>query len=1078
MHYLVYKDAEGRLSRETWEKIKKDYADQDIDVSREELLADEASAYYTEAILGPTVTVDMLLGKEPSLAKKILNFFTGAARAYSKDAKLSREARRHYKRFKKLFDSFAERNKGRNAETAGAAVESGESERYSLAINAETEIDDVLKNKFHKDFVKLTDNTPPILLAQKGVKNLPLHMKPTHVRENILTEKEALAKGYRVDEHTHYHGLGKTLFLKIIEDLDNVQEAYRGTKNAEKTERRENYFILISTIKDADENIINIPIYINEKGLYHNVIVDTNKAATVFGRNNLRDYIAREVRKGNLVRIKNRSLQVGDAVALIATPYDVNASDTSISQNAKKSTDSAKKVSENFSESGKSIRKSKDVEATLAEKHREDALREFGVTSDYAKAGFVLPNGRMLKLGSESSAGVNHSNIVRVLGDIPRGKAVSAFISEGNVRVKQNGIEIPSDVPMTEGQKRALRRLISSSLAEQDSFFVDIADESGELVASVDYDGRDSAENVLWDIDNYYERGKIPVGTAASYRFSKDIEAKIAEYKKPITLKDVMSLRAIGRKSINEFTSAEIETAGKWAYKFYKEMGVKSPFFRAWFGDWRAYDKSEVKIVDTKKDNRKTIINNDTGWVIQTSKKVHKETLSHRGAPQATAVKYLPYIDDITENAILLNSEMSDKDNPNSLMFHTMYAYTEIMGYPALLKLRVEELFYYNDKESGELMRDYILQNVEEESVSERSRLSRSNHSDTNSSKISISDLFDFVKRYDKEFQPKSVNPALLNEDGTPKVFYHGTREQFTTFELQDKPKFGRALGDGFYFTPDYDKAFKFANGLFSKGQDRGGIIMPVYLRMENPYIIEKDADRTKWAKEYNAGKYDGIIDLKNDTYYVEGQGQIKSATDNIGTFDGASKDIRYSRDIEAKLSDDASVGPRMEDENGNLVPLRLEGFTDEKGQLIQEKSDDASKGVTKRLRKSDRLSPKTFERLKKDGGRVIISDELYENIVRRSDKATARKLLGRWGYSAKAEARRQKDAELLGRTFKPKESISAEDYVKEIAATEKIQSVNPSDVAGALLEIEGYKVTATILTYTFLTNLEIYVKI
>ena len=36
--------------------------------------------------------------------------------------------------------------------------------------------------------------------------------------------------------------------------------------------------------------------------------------------------------------------------------------------------------------------------------------------------------------------------------------------------------------------------------------------------------------------------------------------------------------------------------------------------------------------------------------------------------------------------------------------------------------------------------------------------------------KYSISDLFDFVKTYDKEFKPKSVNPALLNEDGTPKA--------------------------------------------------------------------------------------------------------------------------------------------------------------------------------------------------------------------------------------------------------------------------------------------------------------------
>ncbi len=125
VHTLVYIGAEQRLSGETWKQIQNDYADQDVDVTREELLADEASAYYTEAILGPKITIDMLLGKEPSLAKKIINFFTGAARAYSKDAKLSKEARRHYKRFKKLFDSFAERNKGRNAETAGEAVDNG-----------------------------------------------------------------------------------------------------------------------------------------------------------------------------------------------------------------------------------------------------------------------------------------------------------------------------------------------------------------------------------------------------------------------------------------------------------------------------------------------------------------------------------------------------------------------------------------------------------------------------------------------------------------------------------------------------------------------------------------------------------------------------------------------------------------------------------------------------------------------------------------------------------------------------------------------------------------------------------------
>ena len=126
-------------------------------------------------------------------------------------------------------------------------------------------------------------------------------------------------------------------------------------------------------------------------------------------------------------------------------------------------------------------------------------------------------------------------------------------------------------------------------------------------------------------------------------------------------------------------------------------------------------------------------------------------------------------------------------------------------------------------------------------------------------------------------------------------MFYHGTRSNFDEFILQDRLLYGRALGDGFYFTPNYQKAHKFANGLFSKGEDRGGIVMPVYLQMKNPYVIELDADITKWHNEYNKGDYDGIIDLKNQTWYVENSTQIKSATDNIGTFDKTDPNIKHS---------------------------------------------------------------------------------------------------------------------------------------------------------------------------------------
>ena len=96
---------------------------------------------------------------------------------------------------------------------------------------------------------------------------------------------------------------------------------------------------------------------------------------------------------------------------------------------------------------------------------------------------------------------------------------------------------------------------------------------------------------------------------------------------------------------------------------------------------------------------------------------------------------------------------------------------------------------------------------------------------------------------------------------------------------------------------------------------ERGGRnVIQAYLSMKNPYIAKLppnqfsnpnyEADIISKAK---AGKHDGII-LKNDTdndltaetfYIVFDNKQIKSATDNIGTFAGSNPDIRYSREMD-----------------------------------------------------------------------------------------------------------------------------------------------------------------------------------
>lgn len=61
-----------------------------------------------------------------------------------------------------------------------------------------------------------------------------------------------------------------------------------------------------------------------------------------------------------------------------------------------------------------------------------------------------------------------------------------------------------------------------------------------------------------------------------------------------INIDDIKILRSINQKSVNAFNSDDIKKSEKWARKFYKEIGIKSPFFRAWFGDWGAYDSTKI----------------------------------------------------------------------------------------------------------------------------------------------------------------------------------------------------------------------------------------------------------------------------------------------------------------------------------------------------------------------------------------------------------------------------------------------------------------------------------------------------
>lgn len=145
----------------------------------------------------------------------------------------------------------------------------------------------------------------------------------------------------------------------------------------------------------------------------------------------------------------------------------------------------------------------------------------------------------------------------------------------------------------------------------------------------------------------------------------------------------------------------------------------------------------------------------------------------------------------------------------------------------------------------------------------------------------------------------------IVNEDGTPKVMYHGTkRGGFNVFG-------GRH--DFWYFSDSKKYAMTFAgkkkNGQYYDSMREGiksGAYTPkiyeAYLSVQNPFITEdKDIveDALYWddtlAETLRQKGYDALMLKDMSQVIVLNPEQIKSATDNIGTFDRNNPDIRYS---------------------------------------------------------------------------------------------------------------------------------------------------------------------------------------
>ena len=179
----------------------------------------------------------------------------------------------------------------------------------------------------------------------------------------------------------------------------------------------------------------------------------------------------------------------------------------------------------------------KAKEAGGAAKYRcQLAVEQFGTTSEFERAGYILPDGQMLDFArNDKTRDTDHREIMSVFGpaEVSEGTdALNKFLADGNVRVMAEapGVDLAADKAPTAAQMEQIREMVGSLGSEQRKFTLDISTTDGRVAASKEYSGRIDADRVVREIRDYYKTGELPAESSlARFRYQLAAKAEQAE---------------------------------------------------------------------------------------------------------------------------------------------------------------------------------------------------------------------------------------------------------------------------------------------------------------------------------------------------------------------------------------------------------------------------------------------------------------------------------------------------------------------------------------------------------------------
>lgn len=340
-------------------------------------------------------------------------------------------------------------------------------------------------------------------------------------------------------------------------------------------------------------------------------------------------------------------------------------------------------------------------------------------------------------------------------------------------------------------------------------------------------------------------------------------------------------------------------------------LQVRTQAFKDWFGDWEKASRVEKlrqssivsisgKEIEPSEDIKQykknaleygkrlqgSYVNKDTGKTISLQRGRKRgginEVLQHdyKDAEHLQSISAIPRI---IENAIYIDSLANLDDKLDADTFDYYVVGIQIGGVDYTVRAVV-----VNTK-NGETYYDHKLSKIEKGKLLDLIESQGANISDFGTTPDSKSTITDFsgVKDIKLVSLLQTNSSKVVDENGEPLVVYHGTGAKFNAFSTK------KTATPMFYFTSERHKIEEGVVGAKSSGR-----IVEAYLNMRKPAGWSED-DRLTTDQIKHKG-YDGkaLLDDGYNVYVAFYPNQIKSATDNVGTFDGENADIRFQRGL------------------------------------------------------------------------------------------------------------------------------------------------------------------------------------